>query len=625
VIFRDETPYDADGEQLGERRTTIEHSHAWFDLRGVPIAWIPPGKRTMEEGHTALRKLMVGKMGNFGWGLETQWQLFRLIGLVAPEGVTAHVNANIYEKGVLFGIEGDYQRQEENRQYSGYFKIDGVYDRDAEDTFGDWRKDLPVGRHERGRVLVRHKEFLPRGWEIQAEISLLSDRNFLEEFYPDEFWTGKRQENLIYAKKQQDNWAVTALLQVRLNDWQDMTDAFPEVEAYLIGEPIFGGNVTYFGEARFGMMRYRGDEDGTAFGRSVDSDMRPRFDTRHELNMPLTIDTRIGPLNVTPFLSARFTAWGDMPSSSQQGRMYGPGFVDDRADRTRFFGQLGAKMNMSFHRIYNNVENRMLDVNGIRHIIQPEVIAFATLEAPTTDPNQLYPLTEEVERHLWRNAGISFGLYQRWQTKRGEPGNRRVVDWIRLDVVGGWFARRDSDQKGTGEIFYSRPEYSYNRPYINMDFAWNVSDSVALMADGFADLGSGKIERASIGLSVQRDPRLNYYVGMRYIDELDDGWTGTMEGSTVATAGFNYRINSKYTVSVFEQYDFEYRGGTNLGTRISIVRKFPRWYAGITFIYNSRYSGDDEVTMMLNLWPEGAPEAQMGGGRDSLLYQSSDN
>ena len=73
------------------------------------------------------------------------------------------------------------------------------------------------------------------------------------------------------------------------------------------------------------------------------------------------------------------------------------------------------------------------------------------------------------------------------------------------------------------------------------------------------------------------------------------------------------------------QYDFTYDGGVNLGTRITIVRKLPRWYLGLTFTYDRRYASDDEFGVVLALWPEGVPEVRIGGRRTQLLDQSSEN
>ncbi|MEI7836284.1 MAG: hypothetical protein WCK05_07710, partial [Planctomycetota bacterium] len=90
----------------------------------------------------------------------------------------------------------------------------------------------------------------------------------------------------------------------------------------------------------------------------------------------------------------------------------------------------------------------------------------------------------------------------------------------------------------------------------------------------------------------------------------------------VLTAGINYKISDKYSVSFFEQYDTLYDGGTNLATSISLVRKFPRWYTAFTLQYDTR---NDNVSLFISLWPEGVPEVRFTSRHSSLLGHSAEN
>jgi hypothetical protein len=625
VTLRDETPYDVSGEQLSERTLSARYRHAWFDLRGVPIMYIPSGQRTFEQGHTSLRKVSTGRSAKFGYGVRSEWHLFRLLGLVKPEGVSARVHADYFEHGARLGVDGDYERREENRQYSGYFKLEGIYDRKRNDIFGDER-EVEAPRNERGRILLRHKEFLPRDWQIQGEFSLISDRNFLEEFFPSEFWTAKPQENLIYAKKQRDNWAITALLKSRFNNFLTQTESYPEVAGYLVGQPLLGDLLTYFGEARMGAKRYVSDNGSL---RDVRSSALARFDMRHEVDLPLEIPTAAGPLNVVPYVVGRLSYWSQTPDLDQRLRLNNndadylwartylpPGSGGgDRGDNVRFYGQLGVRANMHFWKIYNDAKSRLWDIHRLKHIVTPELVAFTS--ATNVGYTDLYPLDPGVEQYIQENTGMSFAVYQRLQTRRGPAGNRRTVDWMRFNVIGGFFNKNEENLKGDGMMMFTHPALSRQRSFIYADYTWNISDSVALLADMHYDLPSGQCDLLNIGVSVQRDPRLKYYAGVRYINQLD---------STVGTIGATYKINKKYTISAYEQYDFSYRDGVNLGTRVTITRKMPRWYVSVTFLFDQRYDdGDDRFGLMLTLRPEGVPEAEFGTGRVSLNDQSDEN
>jgi hypothetical protein len=136
------------------------------------------------------------------------------------------------------------------------------------------------------------------------------------------------------------------------------------------------------------------------------------------------------------------------------------------------------------------------------------------------------------------------------------------------------------------------------------------------MADIKWDLDKGHCDLWNIGFAIDRSPRLSYYIGMRYINELD---------SNTITFGAKYKINKKYTVSFFEQYDFRTNDGQNLGTRMTIVRRFPRWNVGLTLMFDQRYSGSDEYGAMLSIWHAGIPEAYITSGTLQLLNQSDKN
>ena len=620
----DDTPYDSFGDRLGERSFRTKYVDSWWDVRGVPLLYSPEGEVAMSEPELPIRRFEVGRFRDLGYGVKTQWDAFRLLGLLRPEGVSSRVQMDIYEKGMLFGIDTKYQRREKNRQYSGYFHLSGVYDAEAEDTFGDERQNIPAP-NTRGRMLARHKEFLPGDWEIQGELSLMCDRNYLEEFYPNEYWAGKKQENLLYAKKQRDNWAFTALLKARLNRFLTQNQTAPEVAGYLIGQPLLDDHLTYFGEARLGAMQYVEDN---GYKPPVESDWMARFDMRHELDLPLEIDTPAGPLNFVPFVVGRMTYWSDRPGMDDRQKLafnrnvppnvWNPGVTTNRGgdeDPVRFFGQIGARANMNFWRVYNDVESRLWDVHRLKHTITPELLVF-TQSAGGINPDELYPMTDAVENRIRTNSGFSFGLYQRLQTKRGPVGNRRTVDWMRFNAVVGFFHRQEPRLAGDGRFFFSRPEYSLQRDFLNLEYIWNVSDSATFMADMNYDLRSGQCSRINAGLSVQRDPRFSYYLGARYIKDLD---------SAAATMGFQYRINKKFSLAVFEQFDLLYRDGVNLGTRVTLVRKYPRWHVGLTFTYDQRYQDEDRIGFVLNFWPDGVPELGMMGGNRGLLNQSSEN
>lgn len=593
--FKNETPYDAKGVRVGENRWLTHVKDATFNMYGLPVAWTPESKGDFTEGTTPLKRVSFGSHGDMGFGGETEWHLFRLLGLIAPEGVKATLDASWYERGPVGGIDVEYDRD----RYHGYSKLYGVYDTSGDDDFGDKsRKDISAPR-ERGRFLSRHKQYLPGDWELQFELSYICDRNFMEAYFGDEHFAGKDQETLLYAKKQKDNWAMTALMQYRLNRFQTQAESYPEMAFHLIGQSLADDRLTLFSENRAGIKRLMLDSNEPW----DNSDVMARLDTRQEVNWP----HHLGPLNLVPFAVGRLTYWSDAYDAGWMGR-------PEDGETCRQYGMLGVRANMHIWRVYQNARSRVCDIDGLKHIITPEVTAFLGESAHGVGPGDLYPMDPGIEQHIGRKSGVAVTLAQRLQTKRGQGENRRTIDWMRLAVTGAFFDGDGfDDPPSDGRYFFYRPEHSIARNAINYDYEWNISDSTSFLADGNYDTTRGQMTRYNFGLAVQRDPRLRYYLGIRSIEDLD---------STIATFGAAYQINDKYSVSGFLQYDTDYDNGEVLGSSFSLIRKFPRFYVGTTVVTDRR-TGD--LGLYVTVWPEGMPEVRLGSGRSSLLSQSDLN
>src|SRR5437868_3186766 len=80
---------------------------------------------------------------------------------------------------------------------------------------------------------------LPLGFTVRGQLAVLSDRNFLEQFYPNDFMNGPNQESFVYVKQQNNNWAWTFLTEANLQRWMSTTDWLPKADGYVQGLKIF--------------------------------------------------------------------------------------------------------------------------------------------------------------------------------------------------------------------------------------------------------------------------------------------------------------------------------------------------------------------------------------------------
>jgi len=588
VFLTDATPRDITGRIAGLEAGKYRAHDVTLNIEGVPIAYWPYTAGDFRRDVTSLRSVRTGYTDDFGATFESKWYLFNLLGLETPEGFDALLRLDYFSKrGPGVGMDLDYELDDSYGLFRGYYLHDT-----GKDDLGPFR-DGELDTENRGRFTFRHRELLPKGWELTLEGSYICDPNFLEEYFNAEFEEGKEQETLIYLKKQQDNWAFTALAQWRVLDFLTQTEHLPDLGFHWIGEPL-AEIASVFSESHLGLVRYRPDNrrlnDSYRIGDNTNkSDVVFRADSRNEIDFPIKLAG--GRFNLVPFAMGRAGYWDDTP-------------FDGSTDR--LFGQIGVRGGTQLWRLYEDVSSQLLDLNGIRHIIKPEFTAWAS--ASNKDSLDLYPFDAGVE-DIDDFYGTSLALRQRWQTKRGGPGKWRVVDWITLDLELNLFG--DSPQYGLplGRFYESRPENSVARNHIRADFMCRISDTTAILADGNFDLNDGNMDLLNISYAVERTPRFSYAIGYRRIHDTNSDLLGF---------GANYKINTKHRIAIRTFYDIE-RNKTE-SFDITIVRKFPRWYAAVTLGVDKI---EDDISIGLSLWPEGAPQAALGSRKYTGLSRST--
>lgn len=580
AYLSDNTPRNERGEIIGIQAGTYRAYNTTLEVEGVPVAYWPVARGDFTQDTQALEGIRTGYNNRLGAAVETRWYLFNLLGMERPPGYNAIMRLDYFgERGPGTGIDLDYVRE----NYYGLLRSYFIYDQ-GEDQLGPIRSG-PPDTETRGRLLWRHRQYLPQDWQLVLETAYLSDRDFLESWYRNEFENAKDQENVIFLLKRRENWQFQTLFNWRLNDFLTQTEHFPDAVFSLIGEPLADW-VTLYSEQRAGVVRYKGDDyrvfpdesnraDNTGSTSSV-----VRGDAREELRFPLPV---IGPVKVTPYLAGRATAWDDSK---------------DNGGRTRVFGSAGLNANMYLQRTYDQVESQILDLHRMRHIIKPEVNVWAA--GADRDSWKIAPFDSDVEK-IDGFSGVTLGLRQRWQTQRGGPGRWRTVDWITFDVEAGFFSDPRRTDNTRGDFIFSRPEDSISSNFVTGHLAYRISETTALVYDGTIDLNRGNAGSSTVSLNIERDPRLAWFVGYRYIHDTDNNLIGF---------GANYRLNDKHTVVFREFYDIEF--SRNYSTQISLIRRWPRWYTGVTFDFDNAI---DEYGINLTAWPEGAPNLALGSRR----------
>jgi hypothetical protein len=564
------------------------------------IFYWPLVRSNLQRPDVPLKSVHTGYDGRWGAMLETRWYLSRLLGLREPEGVEGTSMLDYYSRhGIGSGIKIDYERENYFGKLLGY-----IIDDSGKDTLGrdDSRRNLEPPQDLRGRFHWQHRQFLPYDWQLTTEVGYLSDGNFLEAYYRDEFYLDKEQETLIHLKRIEDNWGLAFLGKWRINNFADQLEELPSAEFHWTGQSLLNDRLTFYSDTLLGRFHQRLASDSSS---TVSQDFFTFGSTRNEIDMPIAVRG----VKLVPFVAG--TAAYDN----------GSGFytdIDGTTDESKddvFLGEAGIRAALQpYWKVFPDVKSRLWDLNQLRHIISPYFTAVSFAES---DP--------VIEQRDVVNVGIS----QRLQTKRGVGTNERTVDWMRLDMDVTWVSEPGDTSAGPDRFIWNKPYipllnrlstavpqqdrrgsniFGPNRNSFCADYIWRLSDTFAILSDMDFDIQSGVVQQFNVGVSHLRWPNLSYYIGSRYLRRFNNGLGE--EGSNAFTFAATYVIDPRYTVVFSQQFDFDY--GANVRSDITLIRRYHRIYWGIT------YSADESLdshAIVFSLWPEGVPEMGIGSRR----------
>lgn len=571
---------------------------------------------------TPLRSVRIGNDSDFGATIETRWHLSRLLGFKDNPAVQSQLSVDYYsERGIGGGIDAEYQTDKAQGELIGYAMTDR-----GEDDLGQIkaRKNIEPDTDPRGRFTFRHREFFEDGWQMTAETSYLSDRNFLEAMYRDEYYTDKEQETVLYIKRLWDNQAFSVLGKARINDFQHQTEELPTFEYHRIGQSFWDHQLTWYSRQELGRLRQRYDKDDPNRG---DSSFYTFGATTQEVDWPLLL----GKYKFVPFAAATY---GYEDGQGWQRRL--DGTFAPREDQA-VLGQLGVRGSTMFWKEDPYFHSSFWNVNGLRHTVMPYA------QAGLFEAND-----ETVDMRDYTQLGV----VQRWQTHRGSKAE--TVDWMRLDVHGLWVSDRARDDESPALEYdaltnrfvgdsYGPSWFSYDQPAVplrarrdnpyygaardamNADYLWRISETTTLLSDANYDLASGKIQQLDAGFTRLVYPDISYYVGSRYlrpvqvqVDRNDDGTLDAFEkGSHSVIGAISWQLNSRYTLTVAQEYNFDF--GAAIRSEVSLVRRYHRVYYALTFAADQTM---DRRSVMFSVWPQGVNEAAIGSRRLTGLAET---
>lgn len=606
VIVTDTTDLDGLEGKISNDSYDAELRDIRLKLGETTIFYWPFMRSNLQRPDVPLKSIHAGYDSDWGATLETRWYLARLLGLKEPEGTESTYAFDYYsERGIGNGVDIKYSREKHFGRFLGY-----VIGDKGEDDLGRnrIRRNIDPDKDIRGRLHWLHRQFLPSDWQLTTELGWASDENFVEAFYRREFNMGRR-ETYLHLKRIKDNWGLSLLGKMRINDFQDVLEQLPQAEYHLTGQSLFDDRFTLYSDTNVGRLRQRIGDDHTI---EIDQNWFTFAQHRTELDMPF----QIAPLKVVPFIAG---SYGYDDRSGFTRSLVDGSNTGHFGERSVFIGEVGLRLTpRAYWKVYPNVRSRLWDLNKLRHIIQPHFVGV---------------LYQESDSVVEQRDTLDVGVSQRLQTKRGVGDKQRTVDWMRLDTDVVLVNNSESaGQSGADRFLWNRPliplrvfsapqifqgdlinslhrfeRWGPRRNYASADYVWRLSDTSAILSDINYDMQSDVVQQYNIGFMHLRWPNLSYYIGNRYlrrVNILDE------QGSNAFTFAANYVLDPRYSIVFAQQYDFDY--GANVRTDVTLVRRYHRVNCGLTF------SADETLkrqSVSVSIWPEGVPELAIGERR----------
>jgi hypothetical protein len=600
---------------------TVTSTNNVVFVEGVPVFYWPVLATDAREPTFYIQKATIKNDSIFGTSIETDWNMYQLLGWqTPPEGTDWSISLDYLSKrgpaaGTKFTYDRDFLFNRPERTFGladAWFIDDG-----GEDVLGIGRMGLIPEEDIRGRVLTRHRQELPNHWLLTAELGYISDRNFLEQYFEREWDEQPDARTGIELKQTLDNSSLALAIDTRINDFFMETEQLPRLDHFWIGQSLWTDRLTWYEHTSVGYFRQNpasvpvDPRDAATFGfLPYESPVEgERVATRQALELPLDA----GPMKVVPFILGEAAHWGE---------------TLDQDDLQRVYGQAGLRTSLPIWAVDPAIESHLLNLHGLAHKITLEG-EFSVTDA-SEDLSQ-FPLYDEIDdnniQHFRRRLAFQtfggpppvplafderfyavrrglmdsvtgpteiaedlkvfrLGLRQRWQTKRGPPENRRIIDWITLDTHAEVFPDEDEN-------------FGENVGLIDYDFRWHVGDRLTLLSDGAADFFSQGGKLFSIGASLSRPPRGNLFLGFRSLE-------GPIS-SNVLLASYSYRMSPKWASSLGLTYDLSNNGA--MGQTFTLTR------IGESFLFSLGFNADrgrDNVGVAVALEPRFLPRTSFG-------------
>ena len=573
---------------------SIEAWNAVLFAEGVPVFYFPYYKRSL-GAHPNQLNFTTGYRSSYGpFLLSTySWWLNDTVdGAVHLDyrgmrgvGIGPDVNLHLNRWG--------------NAEFKYYYlrDTDSGYSLDT-NNFPNLSGPIPENRQ---RVYFGWQATPATNLNLKALVNYQTDPLVEHDFFEGAYVQNPQPNTFVEANKYSDNWNLEVLTTPRVNNFFDQVERLPEAKLTGWRQQVLNTPVYYESESSAGYYRQSLAETNnslfyTTNGPNFDY-AAGRADTFQQLLLPTTL---FGWLNVTPRAGGRLTYYSDET---------GPAGTNSSTFRRVF--NTGVDVSFKASQLWTDATNSLLDMNGLRHIVEPSV-SYAYVPSPSTQPAQLpqfdsaspslvllpvqFPNYNNIDSIDSENV-IRFGLRNTLQTMRkGQIEN--LLSWgLTLD----WRLTPGQDQVNLDEPF--RPQQTFSDLYSTLAFrprSWLTLNSLTRY-----DINSGLLNLAYHQVTFTPNERWSWSLSHIYTRSgvVDNG--DNMIGSTMFL-----RVNDNWGFRA--QHDFNAMDGQLQDQFYTVYRDLRSWTGALTFRVTDNGNGSDDFAVVFTFSIKAHPRRGLG-------------
>lgn len=474
-------------------------------------------------------------------------------GLRQDPTIEATWNLDLYgRRGVGTGVEFDSLRLRDNPNL-GWLSLYHIHDLDP----GERRSAEPrlnFDQANRYRAQLRHRtnaSWLPGATgHADVNLTLLSDRFFLEDFYTRDFTTDFNPDNTLSLSQQWDDAnLLTAWTRLRINEHYRSDERLPEIAFDQVRRPLLGTPVLHEGQNLVGIYREsladfvedqlqaERNSPATSLPRQSELDNLlqdtgfARLHTYHELSLPLILDSG---LQITPRIGAGHTSYRDIKGPL------------DSFSRTHLNAAVDASL--KFSKAYPDWVADQWGLDSALHVIQPYATAsvlqtddrakgFRSIDRLTasTRPRTLNPGRFAAIDDLNNWQILRLGVRNRILTQRNESAH----NWLTVDTY--------------LDAFGDDPEFDRNVSNLYTDVHWSPLPWLDLTVETQLPLFSdSNFTEVSTGLQFMPNADTEIEVQHRFLESHP-----ILLDSNALQLRAYHRLNEEWGVGSVHRWEFE--------------------------------------------------------------------